>query len=95
MSKEFFPGVLSLVYPSTFFCHGEFSSIFFFANDEFISKGENDMKRNKRPSREIVVRWRFLGEKSGFVRIYAGWKMERWKMETQKRRKTMKAKNRN
>jgi hypothetical protein len=65
--------------------------VFFFAKDEFISKGENDMKRNKRPSRE-----EFLGRrKSGFVRIYAGWKMERLKMETQKRRKTMKAKNRN
>jgi hypothetical protein len=59
MSKEFFPGVLSLVYPTIPFILG----VFFFLQDEFISKGENDMKRNKRPSRETAVRRGFGGEK--------------------------------
>jgi hypothetical protein len=72
-----------------FFIKGSFL-LFFSANDEFISKGENDMKRNKRPSREIVVRWRFLGgEKADLCAFTPG---GRWKME---KRKTMKAKNRN
>jgi hypothetical protein len=72
MSKEFFPGVLSLVYPMSPFILG-----FLFSQDEFISKGENDMKRNTRLSRETAVQRRFMGEKSGFARIYAGWKMEK------------------
>jgi hypothetical protein len=36
---------------------------FLFLQDEFISKGENDMKRNKRPSRETAVRRGFGREK--------------------------------
>jgi hypothetical protein len=76
MSKEFFPGVLSLVYPTTPFILGVF-----FLQDEFISKGENDMKRNKRPSRETAVRREFGGEKricAHLHRVEDG-EMERWR----------------
>jgi hypothetical protein len=86
MSKEFLPGVLSLIYPTTPFILGGF----FFLQDEFISRGENDMKRNKRSSREIVVRRRFLG---GEKRIWAHLRRvedgemedERWKRKEEEK----------
>jgi hypothetical protein len=76
MSKEFFPGVLSLVYPTTPFI------LKVFLQDEFISKGENDMKRNTRPSHETAVRRGFGGEK----RIWAHLRrVEDGEIETEKK----------
>jgi hypothetical protein len=63
--------------------------------DEFISKGENDMKRNKRPSREIVIRRRFMGgEKRTCAHLRRVEDGEMEDGEERKKRKTTKAKNR-